>query len=141
VANKCLFEYVGLSGATSYEVEVQPFIDLEFERIQDIHDLENKLKKVYQRGVKFHCDLSWMGERLFLSPQMIELKDVFNASTGITFYPYPESAPTASFNVQWIDPKPDFHWVEGVPNVGFSGRMHLEGTEILPIVPEDWIVT
>ena len=140
MANKCIFEYIGTGGATSYEVEVQPDIDIVFERIQEPHKLGSGLTKLYTRGYLFHCELTWGQKKLIQGAQMKELKDIYNATTGMTFYPYPESAPSASFEVGWFDRKLDFHLIEGVPDVGFSGSMNLTGTEILDLVPEEWIV-
>ena len=119
MANKCIFEYIGLAGATSYQVEVQPDLEIIPCRVQNLHNLGSGKKKLYKQGYIFEILLTWDKTRLFQAAQMREIKDIFNATTGITFYPYPESAPDVSFNVAWYDERLNFPFIGGIPNVGY----------------------
>jgi hypothetical protein len=91
--------------------------------------LGNGQTKYYHKGYKFHVNLYWNQPIFFRGDQYDHLRQIFNLHSGITIYPAPESAPGASFAVQWVNDF-DFHLVAGVTPIGYEGQMALEGTSI-----------
>lgn len=140
--NNCRFEWVSpTDGVTSYQVQVNPEIDIFFERKQEIHELDDGNDKLYKKCFKFHCLLTWGSKKWFEAEQRIKLSEIYSASTGVTFYPYPNKAPTANYNVALLAPKEDLHLVKGVTNIGYNGTVKLTGTDKYDSIPINWIIS
>ena len=126
-------------GASEYQVEYNPIMDVWFEHLQESHVLGNGQTKYYHKGYKFHASLSWQQPMFFRGDQYERLRQIFNLHAGMTFYPAVESAPGACFSVQWVNDF-DFHLVAGVTFMGYEGSMILEGSSILREIDTDIVM-
>ncbi|MBU1626688.1 hypothetical protein KKB18_04895 [bacterium] len=122
-------------GASEYQVEYNPRMDLWFEHLHESHVLGSGQTKYFHKGYKFHGNLFWQQPLFFRGDQYDRLRQIFNLHAGMTLYPAPESAPGASFAVRWVNDL-DFHLVAGVTPIGYEGMMVIEGTSILTQINE-----
>jgi len=117
-------------GASEYQVDYNPAMDIWFEHIQESHFLSSGLIKLYHKGYKFHARLTYTQPQFFRGEQYDRLRQIYNLHSGLTFYPAPESSPGASFGVYWVN-NLDFHLVSGMTPFGYEGTIVLEGMSIL----------
>ena len=126
-------------GASEYEAEYNPKMDIWFDHIQESHILGNGLSRFYHRGYRFRANLFWQQPAFFRGEQYDRLRQIFNLHAGMTFYPAPESSPSACFAVQWSN-NFDFHLVAGVTPLGYEGVITLEGASILESIDSSIIM-
>lgn len=124
-------------GANSYQMEYNPEIDIWFEHVQVIHELDSGLSAKYHKGYKLHCKLNWNLPRFFDDTQLDELRTLYNARVGISIYPAPDTNTDCNYAVTWINDF-DFHLIKGTPYFGYNGTMVLEGTSILENIDADF---
>jgi len=126
-------------GASEYQFEYNPYIDIWFEHLKESHVLSSGLTRSYHKGYKLWARLAWQSPLFFRGEQYDRLRHVFNLHAGLTLHPAPESAPGASYGVQWANAF-DFHLVAGATPYGYEGTMLLEGTSVLSELDPDVVL-
>jgi hypothetical protein len=126
-------------GASEYQLEYNPIVDIWFEHLQESHILADGRTKLYHKGYKFWSKLSWQSPLFFRGEQYDRLRQIFNLHEGMTIYPAPLSVPGACYAVQWINDF-DFHLVAGVTPFGYDGMIVLEGTDVLSEIDDNIVM-
>jgi len=115
------------SGASDYQMTYNPHIDYWWEHLMSEVTLDDGSTVQYNKGHKIWFQLTWQQPQFFRKDQYDRLRQIHNLHVGITIFPAPDSSPGACYGVLWKG-NLDFHPVAGVTQIGYEGRLLLEGS-------------